>query len=85
VAKYYFNIVDGRLEIPCHGEDLPSLQAARCHAIKYAGQILCDEDPGLWDRGDWELTVSDELGWSLFTIIILTANAPSTASAFFPA
>jgi hypothetical protein len=78
MPKYFFNIADAHPPIPCAGVCLPSLAAARCHALQYAEQILCDQKPAFWDGDDWVMTVSDESHLALFVIMIGTFDAPST-------
>jgi hypothetical protein len=78
MPKFYFDIADADPSIPCEGANLPSLAAARCHALQYAGQILCDQKPPFWDADEWVLTVSDAQHLILFTLTIATSDAPST-------
>ena len=84
MARYYFDIADAHPAIPCEGEDLPSLAAARCHALKYASQLLCDQEPEFWDADEWVMTISDERHLTLFTLIIASTDAPSTMRSSLP-
>jgi len=81
---YYFNIADAHPAIPCEGVWLDSIQAARCHALKYAGDIMCDQLSSFWDDDDWVLTVSDEDHLTLFLITVGTLDASSTKRASQP-
>jgi hypothetical protein len=84
MPRYFFNIADAHTAIACKGQDLPLLQDARCYAVKYAGQVLCDQDPSFWQDDDWVLTVSDENKLTLLVVVIGTVNAPATARAHLP-
>jgi hypothetical protein len=79
MSLYFFDISDAYPDVPCEGQHLASLSEARCHAIKYAGQILCDQKPAFWDEDEWVMTVSDADHLTLFTLTISTMNAPATA------
>lgn len=85
MSRFYFNIADAHPPIPCEGAELPSVQAARCHALKYAGQILCDQEESFWDDDEWVMTVTDENQLTLFTITVGAFNAPSTSRVSQPA
>jgi hypothetical protein len=84
MPKYYFDIADADPPIPCDGAELPSLGAARCHALQCAGQILCDQEPSFWNDDEWVMTVSDENHLALFTITVETTNAPATRRISLP-
>ena len=78
---YHFDIADAHPQIPCKGVVLDSVRAARCHALQYAGQTLCDQSEAFWHEHDWTLTVSDEDHLSLFSIVVGTVIAPSMRAA----
>lgn len=78
MAIYFFEIADLKPVIPCVGENLPSLQAARCFALKYAAQLLCDQEEEFWDGDEWTMTVTDANRLTLFTIMICATAAPMT-------
>jgi hypothetical protein len=82
---FFFDITDANTPIACEGAELASVHAARCHALQYAGRILCDQDPSFWSDDDWVMTVSDENHLTLFTISVSTVDAPSTARLSRPA
>lgn len=59
------------------GIDFPSVHHAKCQAVAYAGRLLCDSAEHFWDRGDFELTVTDENGLILFTMRVVGTEAPA--------
>ena len=79
MPRYYFHIEDSSNVPDTLGMDLPSLAAAKCEAVRYASKLICDEAQGFWDAGEFQMTVADEKGLTLFSInLTLTAvDAPS--------
>lgn len=76
LALYYFDVADADPSIPCDGIELGSLAAARATARDYAGALL-QEQPPLCSQGEYlTLTVSDAQRLTLFTITVLTSDAP---------
>jgi hypothetical protein len=74
---YHFDIADAHPPIACEGVELESVGAARCQALRYAGQILCEQPEAFWDNSEWTLTVSDENHLTLFSVVIGTVVAPA--------
>ncbi len=78
MSVYYFEIADTEPAIPCVGEELPSLASARCFALKYAGRLICEQGPAIWNGEDWVMTITDANRLTLFTILVCVTAAPST-------
>lgn len=78
MSVFYFEIADARPNIPCIGENLPSLAAARCFALKYAALLLCDQEDVFWEGEEWVMTVTDANRLTMFTIMICATAAPAT-------
>ena len=57
--------------------DFDSVHAAKCEAVVYAGQLLCDAGEHFWDGADFELTVTDGRGLILFSMRIVGIEAPA--------
>lgn len=62
------------------GLDLADVHAAKCEAVAYAGSLLCDVREHFWDKGDFELTVTDERGLILFTMHVVGTEAPAISA-----
>jgi hypothetical protein len=75
---YYFDIADAYPPVPCPGHEFETVAQARGHALKYAGQILLDQNPEFWNSDEWIMTVSDETHLTLCTLTISALNAPAT-------
>lgn len=62
------------------GMDLPSLSAAKCEAVRYAGRLLCGRASEFWDTGDFMMTVADDQGLTLFSLQFSAVEAPAIRS-----
>lgn len=80
MPRYFFHVAeDGVLDEL--GEELDNLAAAKCHAVKYAGNLICDSAGEFWDRGDWKMTVTSESGLTLFELHFVGIEAAAILSA----
>lgn len=61
MARYFFNVRDGR-DLPDYvGTEFPDLTAVREEAIKSAGELLRDA-AGRWTGDEWRMSVTDDIG-----------------------
>jgi hypothetical protein len=74
MPRFYFH-VDGPPDNL--GMDLPNVAAAKCAAVRYAGQLICEEANSFWDSGDFEMTVTDEDDLVLFSLVLTGIDAPA--------
>ncbi|HVF92884.1 MAG TPA: hypothetical protein VM900_01065 [Sphingomonas sp.] len=81
MPRYYFHVDDGAGHTDDDGHELPDIATAKCEAVKYAGDLICEAHATFWDRGDWQMTVSDDDGLTLFTLIFAGYDAPATVAA----
>jgi len=72
--RFHFQI-EG--ELNAEEADLPSMSAAKCHALRYASMVVCDEPQKFWESGGFQMTVSDETGLTLFALVMSGIEAPS--------
>ena len=63
------------------GHILPSLDVAKCEAIKFAGRTICDDAESFWEQGEWAMTVTDERGLTLFQLQLIGTEAPAIEGA----
>ena len=73
MPRFHFNINDERDD---EGSELDTLAEAKCAAIKLAGRTICEDAAVFWDRMEWGMTVSDEMGLTLFQLGIIGTEAP---------
>ena len=79
VPRYFFhtNHPAERSMQDDEGLDFPDIHEAKCQAVVYAGQLLCDAKEHFWDCADFELTVTDEAGLILLAMRIVGTEAPA--------
>jgi len=73
MARYFFH-VDGAPR-DSEGVEIATLAEAKCEAVKLAGTLICDTASHFWDRSDWKLTVTDEVGLTLFCLLFVGIEA----------
>jgi D-lyxose ketol-isomerase len=78
VSRYFFNINDN---LDNEGLEFASLAEAKCEAVRFAGQMICDFASEFWDVGDLALTVTDANGLILFTMRFVGTEAPAIRKA----
>jgi hypothetical protein len=78
VPRFFFH-TNNPLEpaLQDEGLELETVHAARCKAVRYAGQLLCDVGERFWDTADFELSVTDDRGLILFTMRVVGTEAPA--------
>ena len=77
MPRYFFNVNDQIDEI---GRDFETLAEAKCQAVRFAGQMICDASRDFWDAADLALVVTDAKGLMLFTLRTFGTEAPSIRS-----
>ena len=79
MARYFFHIDDASNISDSLGMELSSREAAKCEALRYASRIICDDAKWYWDAGEFQMTVADEDGLTLFSVnlALTTVDAPS--------
>ena len=80
MPRYHFHVADGRDYPDLQGTELADLAAARREALRFAGALLADQDVSFWSGEEWSMRVTDATDLTLFTLMFIATNAPSTAS-----
>jgi Tfp pilus assembly ATPase PilU len=75
VPRYFFHADDGTPDRDEEGTELDDLAAAKCHAVKYASDLICDGTTDFWGNMDWRMSVSDQTGLTLFDLHIVGTEA----------
>ena len=73
MQRFVIQVDDG----PDKAIEAGSLAQAKCEAVRYAGQLICDQADRFWDTADLSMTVTDENGLVLFTLQFLGTDAPA--------
>ena len=77
MPRYFFHIDDGSTVQDEEGVELASEAAAKCEAVKLAGQMICDSAGTFWSKEEWKLTATDETGLTLFCLHLVGIDAPA--------
>ena len=77
MPKFHFHLDDERDE---EGLELADLAAAKCEALKFAAQHICDAANAFWDREEWMLSVADERGLTLMQLHIVGTQSAALLS-----
>ena len=73
MARYFFNLEHVADK---QGLELDSLADAKCAAARLAGKLICAAAEDFWDTGEFSMSVTDESGLVLFTLIMSAIEAP---------
>jgi hypothetical protein len=76
MARFYFNVHDGKSILDDEGTELPDWRAARIEAIRLAGHILQDDAHRIALGEDWRIEVTDHTGLILFQMTFQVVEAP---------
>ncbi|WP_338663647.1 hypothetical protein VQH23_00470 [Pararoseomonas sp. SCSIO 73927] len=76
MTRYFFHVRDGQALPDRIGTVLPSLVAAKQHAVHLTGQLLKDDTGAFWNGEEWHMEVVDEAGLVLFTLDFIATEAP---------
>lgn len=68
MSRYFFHVDNGESHIDAEGMELSSLDSAREHAVSYFAELLRDSARSFWDKGDWQMRVTDDRGLVFFTL-----------------
>jgi hypothetical protein len=61
-------------------KDLPNIAAAKCLAVRYVGELICEKADSFWDEAEFSLIVMDETGLILFTLTLTGLEAAALRS-----
>jgi hypothetical protein len=76
VPRFIFHTNDPD-QSPALPRQFKSISEAKCEAVRFAGQLLCDAADHFWNTADFELTVADEKGLILFSMRLVGIEAPA--------
>jgi hypothetical protein len=77
MERFFFHIEYGELSRDAEGTELANLAEARKAAVRFLGELLCDEGDQFWDKPNITITVEDVDGLVLWRID--TLGTASTA------
>jgi hypothetical protein len=56
---------------------LQSIAEAKCMAVRYAGEVICDTSKTFWNTADFHMWVTDATGLTLFALRLSGTDAPA--------
>ncbi len=78
MARYFFKVEHGSEGQPdTYDVELPNLVVVREEAVRLAAELLREVKPSFWKGDDWTLTVQDEHGLSLLSVMVTATEAPA--------
>ena len=85
MARYFFNVIDGKFLVDDVGAELPDLAAVRAMAIETAGAILRDEGSHLAAESEWLMFVTNKAKETVFKLRFSAEDvAPTSETALVP-
>jgi len=74
MPRFYFHLNDGS---PLNGDgvELESVSVAQCEAVKLAGSVICESGREFWENREFNMTVSDTEGLTLFSLLFIGTEA----------
>ena len=78
MARYHFNTQDGEAVADSEGVELPGGAEAEVEAVILTGALLREHAKEFWKTGSFTVTVTDDTGLALFTIVTEAIRAPAT-------
>ena len=78
MARYIFQVQYGAEGQPdTYGVELPNLVVVREEAVNLAAALLREMRPSFWEGDDWTLTVQDDDGLTLLSVMVTATEAPA--------
>lgn len=80
MTRFHFNTSNGRTHRDIEGEELSSLSSARVEAVKLLAELLREQAEDFWATSNFDLTVTDDRGLTLFALTVNGVIAPAGRS-----
>ena len=74
MSQYFFHVEDGLDTVGMH---LASIAEAKCMAVRYAGEVICDASKTFWNTADFHMWVTNDTGLVLFALRLSGTDAPA--------
>lgn len=80
MTRYFFDLSNGQVWVDEEGVDLPDLETAKLEAARYLAEMLREHHETFSADGEWQLSVRDDSGLSLFTFTLFMSESPAVQS-----
>ena len=77
MPRYFFNVHDGHSCLDTEGTELADLDTARREALRFAGQVIEDQNQHNTLGKDWRLEIADETGLVLYQLLFQVTETPA--------
>lgn len=77
---YFFHLTTSHDTPDDRGSEHDNIDAAKCHAVKMIADVLCETPHKYWETEVYRVTVSNETRLVLFTVEMVSMDAPSIKS-----
>jgi hypothetical protein len=81
MPRFYFDVHDGVSKIDTEGTVLADIAHARVYAATMAGKLGLSDATRSWSGEKWTLSVRDEEGFVLFSIVFVVTEPAVAAEA----
>ena len=79
MPRFFFHVHDGANYPDKEGVELATWAEAQREAIRFAGTVIADSAKTIRLGEDWSMTVTNEVGLTLFRLDFVVASAPVLA------
>jgi len=73
---YHFEVNDLTHDSDRTVVELEDLAEAKCEAVKFTGNLICEAAGTFWDKQECTLTVTDDAGLTLFRLQVVGTEGP---------
>ncbi|HVI31019.1 MAG TPA: hypothetical protein VM685_02860 [Phenylobacterium sp.] len=81
MPRFHFHQRDGRSYPDKEGVELPDIGGARRIALRSMTELLLAHEVEFWKTGEWEMTVTDERGLTVLSLILSATEGPVATGA----
>ena len=58
MPRYFFNVIDGSVELDREGSEFPDIYAAQIAAVRLCGELIKEMDGKFWEESSWRMQVT---------------------------
>jgi hypothetical protein len=85
MPRFHFHLEDGSSHEDDEGIELPDVEVAKAHAVRYFADVIKTPPSTFWSGDGWKLQVADESGLTLFSLHFMGFESPALGGTPNPA